>query len=120
MSEDVLLLGELADVTGVPHLTISSHYCCFYCRIQHCGMISLQLAVSHQSNAVILHRSHWSSVAGTSGESEETVVGDAVVWRQGAESLKLRGSEEGVTLVLQRPFSSAVNTHNSQLLIITC
>ena len=26
LMEDSLLLGELADVTGVPHLTISSHY----------------------------------------------------------------------------------------------
>lgn len=33
--EHVLLLGELADVTGVPRLTLSSHYR-FYCRVQ-CG-----------------------------------------------------------------------------------
>lgn len=31
-----LLLGELADVTGVPHVTISSNYLWCYCRIKCC------------------------------------------------------------------------------------
>lgn len=44
---------------------------------------------------------------------------DTMVGRQGAKSLKFRGSKEGVTLLLQRSFSSAVNAHYSKLLIIT-
>lgn len=78
-------------------------------------MISFQLAVS-----VILHPSHRGSVTGTSGEIQETVMGDVVVGRQRAKSLEFRGSEEGVALILQRPFPSSVNTHDSQVLIITC
>lgn len=118
--EDVLLLGELADVTGMTHVTISCCYWCFYCRIQGCQVISLQLAVSCQSNTVILHPSHRGSVIGTGGESQEAVMGDVAVRRQRAESLELRGGEEAVARLLQRPFPSSVNTHDSQLLMITC
>lgn len=77
-------------------------------------MILFQLAVS-----VILHSSHRGSVIGTSGEILETVMNDVMVRRQRAKSLEFRDSEEGVSLLLQRPFPSSMNTHDSQLLIIT-
>lgn len=83
-------------------------------------MISVHLAVSHQSNAVILHHCHRYTVTSTSGKVEETVVSDIVVWRQGTQRLKFRGSEKDVALLSKRPFPSAVNTHDSQLVIITC
>lgn len=118
--EDVLLLGELADVTGMTHMTISCCYWCFYCRIKRCRVISLQLAVSCQSNTVVLHPSHRGSVIGTGGKRQEAVMGDGVVRRQRAESLEFRGGEEAVACLLQRPFPSSVNTHDSQLLVITC
>lgn len=81
-------------------------------------MISFQMTVSHQPDTVILHRLHGCSVI--RGESHEAVLSDAMVRRQRAKSLKFRGCEQGVALLLQRPFSSAVNAHYSQLLIITC
>lgn len=119
---DVVLLGELADMTGVTCLTLGSQYC-FYCRVQ-CGRshlsrrVSIQLSVPHQGATVVLRRSHWCSVTGPGAEAEEAVVGDAVVWGQGAESLELRGGEECVALLLQGPLSSAVDTHDPQLLAL--
>lgn len=47
-------------------------------------------------------------------------MGDVVVGRQRAESLEFRHSEEGIAHLLQRPFASSVNTHNSQPFIIIC
>lgn len=82
-------------------------------------MISFQLTVSCHANTVILHPSHWRFVSGTSGEIQETVMGDVVVGRQRAKSLEFRGSEEGVAHLLQRAFPSSMNAHNSQFLIIT-
>lgn len=77
-------------------------------------MISLQLTVSCRTNTVILRAPHLSVVRQTQG----TLIGDAVVRRQRAESLEL--TEEAVAHILQGAFPSPVNTHYPQLLIVAC
>lgn len=77
-------------------------------------MISLQLTVSCRTNIVILRTPHLSAVRQTQG----TLIGNAVVRRQRAESLKL--TEEGVAHILQGAFPSPVNTHYPKLLIVAC
>lgn len=64
-----------------------------------------------------MNQSHWWSVICSSSEIQETVRSDIVV-RQRAKNLKLRCREEGVTLLLQRHFCSAVDTYDPQLSII--
>lgn len=43
----------------------------------------------------------------------------SVIERQRSEGLDFRGSEQGVALLLLRPFSLAVDTHNLELITFT-
>lgn len=120
-NEDVWLLGKLADITWVSHLTISPNKGHIYHSECHlCGFILL-LSVSYHFITLVLLRPHYCrSVSSTSGEIQETVMGDIVVRRQRAEVLKFRGNEEAIFHVLQRAFPSSMDTQNSQLFPSIC
>lgn len=75
------------------------------------------LDVSHHFSTVFLHRSYRYTAVRTTREIKNRIRRDAVV-RQNAQSLKFRGREEDVTVLLQRCLSYAVNIYDPQLLVI--
>lgn len=120
-NEDVWLLGELADITWVSHLTISPDKGHIYYNWCHLSGLILLMTVSHHFITLILPRPrHWHPVCSTSGKIQETVMGDIVVRRQRAKVLKFRGSEETIVHILQRAFPSSMDTQNSQLFTSVC
>lgn len=81
-NEDVWLLGKLADITWVSHLTISTnkgHIYYSWCHLS--GFIQLLSVSYHFTTLVLLRPRYWHSVSSTSVEIQETVMGDIVVRR---------------------------------------